>query len=213
MIKAGEKLQQARLEKGLSLEDVAKATKIKQSFLSDIESGNYQDLPSSSYAQGFVRNYAKFLGLPEEEILALFRREFDEEKAYRVLPKGLEGKEGFPIARIKIGQAVFIAALVFIAFLGYMLFQYRYAFINPSLDIISPRNLSTVTSTEISVIGKTDSDSTVYVNKDEVSVDQNGNFQKIINAFPGKETITVRAVNKFSRETEKQIQINVKTGT
>ena len=95
--------------------------------------------------------------------------------------------------------------------MGYILFQYRYAFIDPSLNIISPQNLSTVTSTEVNVIGKTDSNSTVYVNKDEVSVDQNGNFQKEINVFPGKETITVKAVNKFSRETDKQIQIIVKT--
>lgn len=213
MIKAGEKLQQARLEKGLSLEDVAKSTKIKAPFLSYIESGEYQKLPSISYAQGFVRNYAKFLELPEEEILALFRREFDEEKEYRVLPKGLEGKEEFPIKRIRIGRTVLIAALVFTAFLIYILFQYRYAFINPPLEITSPKNLSTVSSSEIDVVGKTDSNATVYVNKDEVSIDQNGNFQKKIRVFPGKVTITVRAVNKFYRETEKKIQIEVKIGT
>ncbi len=213
MIKAGEKLQKARLEKGLSLDDVAKATKIKQSFLSDIEKGDYQNLPSTSYAQGFVRNYAKFLELSEEEILALFRREFDDEKAYRVLPKGLEAKNEFPIVRLKIGQTVFIGALVLLAFLGYILFQYRYAFMDPPLEILAPRNLTTVSSTQINVVGRTDSSSTVFVNQNEVSVDQNGNFQKEINVFPGKTTITVKAVNKFSRQTEKKIQIEVKIGT
>ena len=82
------------------MEDVAKATKIKSQFLSYIEKGNYQKLPSASYAHGFVSNYARFLGLPDEEILALFRREFDEDKAYRVLPKGLEEREEFPIVKI-----------------------------------------------------------------------------------------------------------------
>ena len=63
MIKAGEKLQEARLSKGLTLEDVSKSTKIKISYLEFIENGEYEKLPSVSYAHGFVRNYAKFLGL------------------------------------------------------------------------------------------------------------------------------------------------------
>src|ERR1035437_9008307 len=95
MIKSGEKLQQTRAEKGLSLEDVAKGTRIKKEFLSYIENGEYQKLPSASYAHGFVRNYARFLGLPDEEILAIFRREFDQEKAYKVLPKGFEDRQRF----------------------------------------------------------------------------------------------------------------------
>src|ERR1035437_10106661 len=102
MIKSGEKLQQARIEKGLTLDDVSKSTKIRTEFLSDIEKGEYQKLPAASYAHGFVRNYAKFRGLPDEEILALFRREFDEGKVYRVLPKGFEEEGEFPHPKFKV---------------------------------------------------------------------------------------------------------------
>ena len=93
MIKAGERLKEVRLARDLTLEDVEKSTKIKTSYLEFIENGQYDKLPSVSYAQGFVRNYADFLGLPEKEIMAIFRREFDEEKAYRVLPKGFDKKQ------------------------------------------------------------------------------------------------------------------------
>jgi cytoskeletal protein RodZ len=212
MIKSGEKLQQTRIEKGLSLEDVAKATKIKTQFLSCIENGEYQKLPSASYAQGFVRNYARFLGLPDEEILALFRREFDEDKAYKVLPKGFEQRENFPLSRFKIRQAVFLSVVVLIFFIGYLLFQYRDAFLNPPLTITSPQ-VGTISSSQVKIAGKTDPNSTVYVDKDAVSVDQNGNFEKVINVFPGKTTVVVRAVNKFSKQTEKDVQVNVKSGT
>lgn len=205
-------MQQKRLEKSLSLEDVAKATKIKTEFLSYIENGEYQKLPSASYAHGFVRNYAKFLGLPDEEILAIFRREFDEDKAYRVLPKGLEQGEEFPLFKFKIRQAVLLAVIVILFFIGYLLFQYRDAFLNPPLEITSPKE-GTILFSQIKVTGKTDPNATVYVDKDAVSVDQNGNFQKVINVFPGKVTITVKAVNKFSKETEKNVEINVKSGT
>jgi cytoskeletal protein RodZ len=211
MIKSGEKLQQARLQKGLSLEDIAKNTKIKTEFLSYIESGEYQKLPSPSYASGFVRNYARFLDLPDEEILALFRREFDENKAYKVLPKGFEQKSEFPHPRFKIRQAVLLSVIILILFLGYLLFQYRDAFLNPPLTIISPS--ASITSSQIKIAGKTDANATVYVDKDAVTVDGNGNFEKIITVFPGKSTVVVKAVNKFSRETVKQVVLDVKPGT
>ncbi|HUD09931.1 MAG TPA: helix-turn-helix domain-containing protein [Patescibacteria group bacterium] len=212
MIKSGEKLQQTRLEKGLSLEDVARATKIKTQFLSYIENGEYQKLPSPSYAHGFVRNYARFLGLPDEEILALFRREFDEDKAYRILPRGLEEKQNFPLFKFKIRQAVLLSVIVLLLFIGYLLWQYRDAFLNPPLEITSPK-AGTVLSSQIKITGKTDPNTTVYVDKNVVAVDQDGNFQKVINVFPGETTITVRVVNKFSKQTQKSVEIEVKAGT
>jgi len=208
MIKSGEKLQQTRLEKGLSLEDVSRATKIKTQFLSYIEDGEYQKLPSPSYAHGFVRNYARFLGLPDEEILALFRREFDEDKAYGILPKGLGEKQEFPLFKFKIRQAVALSVIVLLLFSGYLLWQYRDAFLNPPLTITSPQ-AGIILSSQIKVTGKTAPNTTVYVDKDVVAVDQDGNFQKVINVFPGKTTITVKVVNKFSKETQKSVDIEV----
>jgi len=90
MVKASERLKEERIEKGLSLEEVSQSTKIKVVYLDCIEKGEYNKLPSVSHASGFVRNYAKFLGLNEKEVLGLFRREFDSDTAYRVLPKGFK---------------------------------------------------------------------------------------------------------------------------
>ena len=89
MVHAGIKLYEQRTKKGYTLEEVSKATKIRVSFLECIEKGEYKKLPSGTYAHGFVKNYAKFLGLPENELLALFKREYDEEKFLKVLPEGL----------------------------------------------------------------------------------------------------------------------------
>jgi cytoskeletal protein RodZ len=213
MTKAGEKLQTARIEKGLTLEDVAKGTKIKVDFLRHIEEGKYNKLPSVSYAYGFVRNYAGFLGIPEKEIMPLFKREFDEEKAYRVLPKGFERKEEFSVVKFKVKRTIAILAIVFVLFLGYMSFQYRYAFINPPLEIVSPTKTFTISSSQVTIIGKTDPNATVYVGMALVSVDQNGVFKKTINVFPGETIVQVRVINKFSRETDKQIKIEIKAGS
>jgi len=213
MLILGEKLKEERLIKNLSLKDVSKSTKIKEVFLEYIENGEYEKLPSSSYARGFVNNYIKFLNLPEEEMMALFRREFDEEKDYSVLPKGLDQNQEFPLSGFRIRQTAVIIFIIFLIFLGYILFSYRYAFLNPPLNITTPKNGSVILTSEIRVLGKTDSNSTVYIDKNAVSVDNNGNFEKTITVFPGKSVIDVEVINKFSRKTDKQIEINVKPGS
>lgn len=210
MTTAGQKLKEARLEKSLNLEDVSSGTKIKQVFLENIEKGDYQKLPSVSYAQGFVRNYAKFLGLDEKEILALFRREFDSDSAIKVLPRGFESEEKFSPSRLRLRSKAIVIIGIFTAIFAFFLFQYRSAFLNPSLVIISPSDNIVISSSKIDIQGKTDPDTTVYVDNDEVSVDTNGNFSKNINVFPGKVTIIIKSINKFQRETEKEINLNVK---
>lgn len=213
MIKAGDKLKEERLKKGLSLEDISKITKIKVLFLEYIENGQYLKLPSPSYASGFVKNYARALGLDEKEILALFRREFDAEDAYKVLPKGFERKDEFRVSRFRNKRFIALSLSIFAIFILYILFQYRYAFINPPLDITSPKDNQIINSSSVTVSGKTDPNSTVYVNKDLISVDSSGNFEKTISVFPGKTTIVIRAISKFLKQNEKRIDIDVKGGS
>lgn len=208
MVKAGQRLKEQRTSKGLTIEEVSKATKIRESYLLAIEKGNYQKLPASTYIQGFVRNYAKYLGLPEQEILALFRREFDEEKAFKVLPEGLV-KEDFPIKKIKLADAAKIIIPLFLILLFYILFQYRFAIISPPLEVVFPNEGAVVFSRTITISGKTDPNVTVFVNDETASLDKDGNFKKVINVFPGKTTIKVLVVNRFGKETIMERHIEV----
>jgi len=209
MIRAGQRLNEQRIIKGLTIEEVSKETKIKGSYLSAIEKGEYQKLPASTYIQGFVRNYAKYLGLPEKEILALFRREFDDKKAFAVLPEGLV-KEDFPIRRIRLADTAKILIFLFLILLFYILFQYRFAIINPPLEVLSPNERAVVSSRTITVSGKTDPNATVFVNEETASLDSDGNFKKVINVFPGKIKIVIKAVNRFGKETIMERRIEVK---
>ncbi|MBI2195723.1 MAG: helix-turn-helix domain-containing protein [Candidatus Levybacteria bacterium] len=208
MLKAGERLREERLARGITLEEAERATKIRSSFLSQIEKSEYSKLPSAAYAQGFVRNYADFLGLEDVEILALFRREFDENKVYKVLPQGLAADD-FPLKKFKIKQTVFFGSLIFSALFLYIFFQYRSAFLGPTLDISSPKDNAIVSTASVNVTGKTTPDSTVYVNDEAVTVGNNGSFKKDISLFPGDNKITIRSLNRFGRETV--IERNVKS--
>lgn len=211
MIRAGERLYEERVKRGLTLEEVSKATKIRSSFLFAIEKGEYKKLPSGTYAHGFVRNYARFLGLPENELLALFKREYDEEKFQKVLPDGLLRKDDFPLKRIKFAQTFKVLLLIFIALIAYIIFQYRSAIFNPSLNVVKPVDGEIIKTQEVTVVGKTDPNSTVFINNETASLDKDGNFKKTINVFPGRAKITIKAVNNFNKTTilERQIEVAI----
>ncbi len=67
---AGTMLRKAREVRGESLEEVAQALKLSMRQLVAIESGHYEILPGPAFVRGFVRNYARHLGLDPEVVLA-----------------------------------------------------------------------------------------------------------------------------------------------
>jgi len=70
MMEVGQLLRQTREAQELSLADVEEQTRIRQSFLIALESGNWEDLPNEVVARGFLKNYAQFLGLDADDLLA-----------------------------------------------------------------------------------------------------------------------------------------------
>ncbi len=66
----GQWLREAREARGLSLAEVEEATHIRQQFLSALEADEWASLPNEAVGRGFLRNYALFLGLDAEALLA-----------------------------------------------------------------------------------------------------------------------------------------------
>ncbi|MCS6910072.1 MAG: DUF4115 domain-containing protein [Anaerolineales bacterium] len=66
----GEQLRKARESRGLSLEDAERATRIRAKQLAAMEAGDFSGFASPSQARGFLRNYAAYLGLDVEALLA-----------------------------------------------------------------------------------------------------------------------------------------------
>ena len=209
MIRLGYLLQRKRLRKKLTLEQIEKAIKIKASFLAAIEKGDYHNLPSPAYAKGFVINYASFLGISKAEATALFRREFDEKRAYKVLPDSLTRGENFPLFRIKIQESLIVVSGLVIVFLGFIFFQYSSFFFAPELNVYFPKD-GAIVNKETIVKGKTDAEATVTVNKEEVSLDDKGEFTKKLELFPGKTEIVITAKSRFGKETTIKREIVVK---
>lgn len=71
----GERLKEARLEKGLTLEEIQKKTKIQTRHLQAIEKGDFSLMPGSFYTRAFIKEYALAVGLNPEELFNEFKDE------------------------------------------------------------------------------------------------------------------------------------------
>ena len=87
----GEKLRQAREERGITISEVAEQTRISPHYLELIENDDYRTLPGGIFNKGFVKSYAKYVGIDEVEALQDYSRlvsdqtgeSTDEPKTYR----------------------------------------------------------------------------------------------------------------------------------
>jgi len=68
----GKKFQEARKARGLSLDEAARLTKIRQSRLAEIEADDFSNFPSLAYAKGFLQIYSKFLDVDVSPYLDTF---------------------------------------------------------------------------------------------------------------------------------------------
>ncbi len=71
-----------RQEMGKEIEEVARITRIKASYLKAIEEGDFSKLPVAVYARGYIKEYALFLGIPVDQAFAPYE-EFLETKGLK----------------------------------------------------------------------------------------------------------------------------------
>lgn len=69
----GNLLKKARMEKGITLDDLEESTKIRKRYLEAIEEGNYKVLPGNFYVRAFIKSYAEAVGLNPDEVFQLYR--------------------------------------------------------------------------------------------------------------------------------------------
>jgi len=208
MKKVSQLLKEKRIEKGLSIEDVEKEIKIKKVFLEFIEDGKFHDLPSESYALGFVKNYASFLGLPLNTISPLFRREYESD-SISVVPEFRRTQHKFNKSIFTNPKIFFALFIVFVISL-YIFFQYSSLIFSPKLIVVTPKENLISDKNVVEVTGKTDQYNTVFVNGDEAYTTLQGTFKKSVYLFSGEQKISVVAKNRVGKETKKTINVTIR---
>jgi len=107
-------LKKTREAKGLSLEEVADMTRVRRAYLEAFEQAAYDVLPPRAFAIGYVKAYAKALGLDEETLADMFKREVSDTATRLQAPSGASLEDVKPNYRLYIGAAFCLVAAVVI---------------------------------------------------------------------------------------------------
>jgi len=113
----GEFLRQEREKKGMTIEQVASATKINVRLLHALEADQYKDLPAKPFIRGFVTSYARFVGIDPREILTQFTSYIDTRSHDRPGRESghsgyvFERREGDQNSRVILGATMGVFAL------------------------------------------------------------------------------------------------------
>jgi cytoskeleton protein RodZ len=77
----GDKLKREREMRRITLDEISESTKIPRRYLESLERENFESLPGGVFNKGFVKAYARFLGLDEEQAVADYVAVAKEEPA------------------------------------------------------------------------------------------------------------------------------------
>lgn len=117
----GEFFKQVRETKGLTVDEVASKTRIRTDFVKALEEGNFAKLPDQVFARGFVRSYARSLGLDEEDAIhrftqsaGAFYEKQDERERLRVRQAEEERKRQANRKAVAVAIGIAILTLVFL---------------------------------------------------------------------------------------------------
>ena len=128
---AGQILKEERIKRGISLEEVEKETRIRKKYLGLLENDDFPGVGQATTVKGFIKNYADFLELPSPHLLAIFRRDFSEDKIGQVVLRGLaeplDKKRFFWTPRKTLAFLIILFGLLFLGYLGAQLFSLRLA--------------------------------------------------------------------------------------
>jgi cytoskeleton protein RodZ len=117
MTPIGEQLRTARERKGLSLERVADDTNIAKRYLTGLETEDFTVFPGDPYVIGFLRNYAEYLGLTSDDLVAAYKNMKIQEQPVPIqelIPR--RGPSPFVIGAAIAGAVILIIIVLVAAF-------------------------------------------------------------------------------------------------
>ena len=217
MARLGDALRLQREAMGVTMQQAAEDTRIREKFLQAIESGDYQSLPGTVYTKGFLRNYAQYLNLDPEEALALYTGERGgSEPARTFAPMKPLVKRSFIFTPTILVPVVVLAGIVL--FIGYVYYQFTNFAIAPHVDITDPPGDAVSQTAEYTVKGRTNPDGRITVRVspgldtiNDVRPARDGTFSVTVPLKPGPNHVEVQVLDPAGKlaQASRTIQLNV----
>lgn len=207
----GDLLKNARQKRDLTLDQIAAYTKISKKYLIAIEDNDFHQLPSAAFSKGFLKTYADIVGLDPKTILAIFRRDFDQDNQGKIIPRSLLN----PVKPAPAGLTPHRLSLILIIIgslliAGFFLIQIINFSSKPQLTLNEPAEKAILVS-PIVVRGQTSPQAVVTVNNKNVIVSPTGDFTTQINLTPGEHTLIISAENRNNQKTIIERSVYIET--
>ncbi|MCD4761326.1 helix-turn-helix domain-containing protein [bacterium] len=195
-----DKLRQARVSKDISLDEAQEATKIQIKYLEILEEGNYQNLPGDIYAKAWIRLYADFLELPSQELLVDYKLEKSVSDKIIRLDKSNKTKSlpHYNILKPKVLKIAAISLLV-LSLLGYLGWELNNIIAPPNIVILEPSNNFKTTESSVLIRGQTKPEVELTINNEIVPLDDQGEFNQVVNLVAGLNNLQISAKKKHSK--------------
>ena len=107
----GDILRGEREKQGLTIEDIARETSIRDIYLEAIEKGDYDSLPGDVYAKGFIRNYSRFLQIDGDALLDKYDEERNINKVVQPVDQPQEPPAAVFLAAVRLESLVLCRSL------------------------------------------------------------------------------------------------------
>ncbi len=203
----GELFSKRRAELDVTIKSAEKATKIRSSYLEAIEEGRYENLPDNIYTQGYVKNYADFLGFDTAPLLNLYKKErraFEQqraggkEKAQRPQSLGLQPLDSprFVITPRSLFVVLGVALVGLV--IGYIALQLSVLSAPPKLTIDNADGARTTVSV-VYFSGRVDESADLFINDAQVTTGADGSFRQKVTLVDGPNQVKITARSRFGK--------------
>ncbi len=206
----GEKLRQLREERHLRVIDLSRKIFVKAAYITALEEGRYEQLPTKVYVKGFVRSYARYFGVPEDVLLHLLEREYNVFRNINAVDHEEEVSRMPRVPRFVITPRTIVAfaGIAVLVGIGVYLFYGVDNFISsPWLIVDEPATGTVIDGDTVTIIGRTRPNSQLRINGQPILADMDGSFQESIRLSVGANTIIVESTNAFDKTTTQNILV------
>lgn len=193
----------------ISPSDLASKTGIPSKYIKKIETGEWLDLPPGVYVKGFLKKYAKVVGLDESEVA----QRYDIEVSKFVGTKSFSATDNASRQSFKnrffmanFFKSMSLRAIIFsaIAFfiLIYIGWQFSVVFKKPDISITNLAEDIIVSESKFSIEGKVSAGDTLTINNEPVYAERDGSFKKEIELLSGMNVLEIKAISRFGKESK-----------
>lgn len=118
----GERFRAAREQRGLTLSDVAEQVRIRSVYLAALEEENWKAIGAPVYIRGFLRTYARFLGLDPEDAVAQFNAAEGSVSPGSVSPSSQQPSFEYRGQGRSLAPLIWIAGIIALALIGFVIY-------------------------------------------------------------------------------------------